>query len=484
MSEICKADNNQLQKLSSSNCYLTSICCEVLSSFLSRNHSLTELNLSNNPIRDAGMSLICNVSNNQIQKLSLNSCSFTSGCCEVLSSCMRRNRSLTDLDLSFNQIQDSGMSLICKADNDQIQNLRLNSCSLTSGCCEALCSFLKQNQSLRELDLSFNQLKDLGMSEICKADNNHLQKLSLKRCILTSGCCEALSSFLKQNQSLRELDLSSNIIEDSGMSEICKADNNQLQKLSLNSCILTSVCCEALCSFLKQNQSLRELDLSSNELKDSGLSEICEADNNQLQKLRLNSCSLTSGCCEALCSFLKQNQSLRELDLSSNELKDSGLSEICKADNNQLQKLSLWRCDLTDGCCKDLASVLHRNQTLTELNLGWNKLRDSGVGEICAALKDPNCKLQTLNLWDCGLTDGCCNDLTSVLRTNQTLTELNLALNALFDSRVREICAALKEPNCKLQTLKLYGHYLSDNMKKEISEIERSKPGLKIELEF
>nr|XP_014349731.1 PREDICTED: ribonuclease inhibitor-like [Latimeria chalumnae] len=590
MSEICKADNNQLQKLSSSNCYLTSICCEVLSSFLSRNHSLTELNLSNNPIRDAGMSLICNVSNNQIQKLSLNSCSFTSGCCEVLSSCMRRNRSLTDLDLSFNQIQDSGMSLICKADNDQIQNLRLNSCSLTSGCCEALCSFLKQNQSLRELDLNSNKIADSGMSEICKADNNQLQKLSLNSCSLTSGCCEALCSFLKQNQSLRDLDLNSNKIEDSGMSEICKADNNQLQKLSsnncyltstscrdlssflsrnqsltelnlsdnpiqdsgmslicnisnkeiqklslnscsftasccevlssfmrrnrsltdlnlsfnqiqdsgislickadndqiqnlsLNSCNLTSGCCEALCSFLNQNQSLRELDLTSNKIENSGMSEICKADNNQLQKLSLNSCNLTSDCCEALCSFLKQNQSLRELDLTSNEIEDLGMSEICKADNNQLQKLSLWHCGLTAGCCKDLASALHTNQTLTELNLGFNKLCDSGVREIRAALKDPNCKLQTLNLRNCDLTAGCCKDLTSVLYTNQTLTELNLRWNKLHDSGVRDICAALKDPNCKLQTLRLHDNGLSYNMKDELKEIERSKPGLIIEL--
>ncbi|XP_064422711.1 NACHT, LRR and PYD domains-containing protein 3-like [Latimeria chalumnae] len=253
MSEICKADNNQLQKLSSNNCYLTSTCCRDLSSFLIRNQSLTELNLSENPIQDSGMSLICDINNKEIQKLSLNSCSFTSGCCEVLSSFMRRNRSLRDLDVSFNQIQDSGMSLICKADNDQIQNLSLNSCSLTSGCCEALCSFLKQNQSLRELDLTSNQIEDSGMSEICKADNNQLQKLSSNNCYLTSTCCRDLSSFLIRNQSLTELNLSENPIQDSGMSLICNISNKEIQKLSLNICSFTSGCCEVLSSFMRRN---------------------------------------------------------------------------------------------------------------------------------------------------------------------------------------------------------------------------------------
>nr|XP_006013370.1 PREDICTED: NACHT, LRR and PYD domains-containing protein 3-like [Latimeria chalumnae] len=209
----------------------------------------------------------------------------------------------------------------------------------------------------------------------------------------------------------------------------------------------------------------------------------------------LQYCGLTAGCCKDLASVLHTNQTLTELNLGWNTLRDSGVREICAAlkdPNCKLQTLNLRDCGLTAGCCKDLASVLHTNQTLTELNLGWNKLRDlgwiflntlcdSGVGEICAALKDPNCKLQTLNLRDCGLTAGCCEDLASVLHTNQTLTELNLGRNKLRDSGVREICAALKDPNCKLQTLKLHYTSLSYNMKDELKEIERSKLGLKIE---
>nr|XP_014351023.1 PREDICTED: ribonuclease inhibitor-like isoform X2 [Latimeria chalumnae] len=418
------------------------------------------------------------------KKISLNRCELTAGCFEVLHSLLHTSQTLRELDLSYSKLGDPELRFFSNGLNDTnstVQTLHLNNCYLTSDSCEALSSFLSRNHSLTELNLSNNPIKDAGMSLICNVINNQIQKLSLNSCSFTSGCCEVLSSFMRRNQSLADLNLSFNQIQDSGMSLICQADNDQIQNLSLNSCSLTSGCCEALCSFLKQNQSLRELDLTSNKIEDSGMSEICKADNNHLQKLSLNSCSLTSGCCEALCSFLKQNQSLRELDLTSNKIEDSGLSEICKADNNQLQKLNLMWCHLTAGCCKDLTSVLHTNQTLTELNLEGNTLRDSGVREICAALKDPNCKLQTLNLRCCDLTAGCCNDLASVLHTNQTLTELNLRYNTLGDSGVREICAALKEPNCKLQTLKLHDNSLSYNMKEELKEIERSKPGLKIE---
>nr|XP_014351344.1 PREDICTED: ribonuclease inhibitor-like [Latimeria chalumnae] len=333
------------------------------------------------------------------KKIRLNRCELTTGCSEGLPSLLHTSQTLRELDLSYSKLGNPELRFLSdglKDTNSTVQTLQLNNCYLTSASCEALSSFLSRNQSLIELNLDNNPIKDAGMRLICNVSNNQLQKLSSNNCYLTSICCEVLSSFLSRNQSLTELNLSNNPIRDAGMSLICNVKNNQIQKLSLNSCSLTSGCCEALCSFLKQNQSLRDLDLSFNKIEDLGMSEICKADNNQLQKLSLNSCSLTSGCCEALCSFLKQNQSLRELDLASNKIKDSGLSEICKADNNQLQKLSLWGCGLTDRCCKDLASVLHTNQTLTELNLGWNALLDSGVREICAALKDPNCKLQTL----------------------------------------------------------------------------------------
>uniref|UniRef100_H3ADL4 Uncharacterized protein n=1 Tax=Latimeria chalumnae TaxID=7897 RepID=H3ADL4_LATCH len=364
------------------NCYLTSASCEALSSFLSRNPSLIELNLDNNTIKDAGMRLICNVSKNQIQKMSSNNCYLTSTSCRDLSSFLSRNQSLTELNLSDNPIQDSGMSLICNCmmqPHWQNNKIHLNSCRFTSGCCEVLSSFMRRNWSLTDLNLSFNWIQDSGMSLICKADNDQIQILRLKSCSLTSGCCEALCSFLKQNQSLRELDLSSNEIEDSGLSEICKADNNQLQKLSSSNCYLTSICCEALSSFLSRNQSLTELNLSNNPIKDAGMSLICNVSNNQIQKLSLNSCRFTSGCCEVLSSFMRRNRSLTDLNLSFNQIQDSGMSLICKADNDQIQNLSSNNCYLTSICCEALSSFLSRNQSLTELNLSTNPIRDAGM---------------------------------------------------------------------------------------------------------
>ena len=53
-------------------------------------------------------------------------------------------------------------------------------------------------------------------------------------------------------------------------------------------------------------------------------------------------------------------------------------------------------CYLTPLCCKHLSAVLVCNEKLKTLKLGSNDIQDAGVKELCEALKHPNCKVETL----------------------------------------------------------------------------------------
>uniref|UniRef100_A0A667XSR8 Uncharacterized protein n=1 Tax=Myripristis murdjan TaxID=586833 RepID=A0A667XSR8_9TELE len=170
---------------------------------------------------------------------------------------------------------------------------------------------------------------------------------------------------------------------------------------------------------------------------------------------RLRHCILTESSCASLASALKSNPHLTELDLSENQLQDSGvelLSAGLESPNCRLETLRLRHCRLSVSCCASLASALKSNPHLTELDLSENQLQDSGVKLLSAGLESPNCRLETLRLRYCKLTESSCASLASALKSNPHLTELDLSENQLEDSGVELLSAGLESPNSSMQT--------------------------------
>ncbi|XP_078057509.1 NACHT, LRR and PYD domains-containing protein 3-like [Mustelus asterias] len=143
-------------------------------------------------------------------------------------------------------------------------------------------------------------------------------------------------------------------------------------------------------------------------------------------------------------------------DLDHDNVGDSGTKVLSAALRNpdcKIQALSLSGNDLTDACAEDLASALSTNRSLIDLNLGYNKLGDSGVKLLSVALRNPDCKIQKLDLHDNALTDSCAGDLVSALSTNRSLIDLDLGTNEFGDSGVKLLSVALRKLDCKIHKL-------------------------------
>ncbi|XP_023817858.1 NLR family CARD domain-containing protein 3 isoform X1 [Oryzias latipes] len=306
------------------------------------------------------------------------------------------------------------------------------------------------------------EMKDLSVyqeiQEFLKSENKSEKRLSEIH-------CSALAYTLQMSEEvLDELNLDQYKTSAEGKWRLIPAVRN-CRKFRLIGCGLSETHYEIVVSALKSNPSyLMELDLSNKSLEDSSLKILCsglESPNCRLQTLRLVRCSLSAFSCEILVSALNKNPSnLIELDLSYNlDLEDLGVLDLCgflESPDCRLQTLNLARCSLSEISCDALVSALNKNPSnLTVLDLNGNEnLQDSGVLHLCGFLENPDCRLQTLRLWRCSLSKTSCASLVSALKSNPShLTELDLRGNNLQSSDVQQLQDLVESPNSKLQTL-------------------------------
>ncbi|XP_073344201.1 ribonuclease inhibitor-like [Pagrus major] len=120
--------------------------------------------------------------------------------------------------------------------------------------------------------------------------------------------------------------------------------------------------------------------------------------------------------------------------------------------------MRLSDCGLSETHCEVMASALKSNPShLRQLNLSFNSLKDSGVKLLSVGLESQNCALEILGLSDCSLSRISCASLASALKSNPShLRVLWLNNNKLQDSGVKLLCVFLQSPNCRLETLRKY----------------------------
>ncbi|XP_037399465.1 NACHT, LRR and PYD domains-containing protein 12-like isoform X3 [Pygocentrus nattereri] len=448
-------------------CKLTMNSYETLCSALkSTNSPLKDLDLSNIDLQDSGTELLTaglKSSNCKLEILRLGHCKLSMSSYEDLCSALKStNSSLKELDLSHTDLQDSGeklLSAILNSSHCKLEKLRLSWCNIRR---KASASQLV-NSSPKELDLRESHFQDSG-TELLSA-------------VLKSPHCklEIRSVLQAENSSLKELDLSNVDLQDSEIelhSAGLKSPHCKLEILRLGHCKLSMSSYEDLCSALKsKNSSLKELDLSHTDLQDSGgklLSAILNSSHCKLEKLRLSWCNIRR---KASASQLV-NSSPKELDLRENHFQDSGtelLSAVLKSPHCKLE-IRISSSNTGETICENIRSVLQvENSSLKELDLSNNDLQDSGAELLSAGLKSPHCKLEILRLSYCLITEEGCSALASSLSSNPShLKELDLTYNHPGDTGVKLLSARREDPHCRLETLRVdYG-----------GEV-RMKPGLK-----
>ncbi|XP_051886246.1 NACHT, LRR and PYD domains-containing protein 3-like isoform X1 [Pristis pectinata] len=170
-------------------------CCHIQCEGLQRLgpslHKCQKLGLANNNLGDSGVKLVTAALRNpgcKIQILGLWAVGLTDSSANDLTSSLSTNRSLMELDLGGNDLGDSGVKLMSEALRNpdcKIQKLGVGMNSLTDSCTEDLASALSTNRSLIVLDLRSNSFTDKSIPALCRL----ILTLQSLKCIWLEGNC-------------------------------------------------------------------------------------------------------------------------------------------------------------------------------------------------------------------------------------------------------------------------------------------------------
>jgi len=237
---------------------------------------------------------------------------------------------------------------------------------------------LAKNSDLEQLDLACNKLGDAAAIALSQAlrSNKNLLSLNLSFNLIASSGVKAIAAALEQdNQSLQNLNLDENKIEEIGANALGEMlqTNQGLHCLSVISAL---VVCEPFLSKLPMNKTLQRLNLAQNNLADAGAVQLAQ--------------------------ILSSNEGLVHLDISGNAIEDPGAQAIFQAlENNKfLQVLIMESNYCRDHGANALATLLRQtNIALQNVNLNWNFITKAGLQSISESTQNQIILLENNYSW-------------------------------------------------------------------------------------
>jgi Ran GTPase-activating protein (RanGAP) involved in mRNA processing and transport len=167
--------------------------------------------------------------------------------------------------------------------------------------------------------------------------------------------------------------------------------STKLETLRIQDCLLAPQV-EALAKGLKNNKTLRVLDLTKSRFEN--ISALAEGlrENTCLKCIKLRSVGLHDRDVQALIEALESHPSLESLDLSFNHLRNlAPIGRLLRCHQSRLKQLfigfqNMWQTPRTN--IVPILEALRVNTTLKALGIANNKLRDQDAEMMVAALRE------------------------------------------------------------------------------------------------
>ena len=130
-----------------------------------------------------------------------------------------------------------------------------------------------------------------------------------------------------------------------------------------------------------------------------------------------------------IASLIGVNNALTALDMSFNDLKDEGVSAVCEAiqsnKETKLASLNVKKNGIGSIGANAVAAMVAVTGVLTTLNLSSNSLKDEGVNAVCEAIQsNKETKLASLNFSDNSIGPVGANAVAAMVAVTGGLTKI------------------------------------------------------------
>lgn len=508
----CLKNNNTLQNLNISANHITNFGTIEACEFIETNSALQKLNISNNEVLNIVNICECLKNNQTLLELAMT-------LPESLHSASRVffiDKRDSVCNVSGQSFGDSG-ALIASAMLHCANAVRLDaSCNKISDIgAVSISECIWKNEKIQEFNLSYNNITCGGIKAIVDAMQiNNLHKLDISNNRISDNGAIVVGEYLKKSSTVKELDLSFNTISQVGMNQILDSVSNptlSLEYVDLSGnapspwsvyCNIIKNCCGStltLCGDDKMEEYIREIadglqrnlrltSLTLCNIGRIGLQTIRDAiaNNTTLNKLQLawkkitsvevkcrrnillhtkypynvsNSNSSTSRVLGICILYDEYNGATpKDICFPNDEISDAALHLIMFGlyNNKVVQKLEISCSNIPN--IRIVKECLENNHTLTELMITFSKVSTCTWDKIMLYVNraDKICNLSGRFIGDDGATI-----VSAMLHGNTQIITLDVSSNRISDEGVKAICNSLKN-NAVLQELNLSHNEITD----------------------
>ena len=323
-----------------------------------------------------------------LKKLDLSSCGLGEDAGQLLSNVLDESGCpLERLDLKGNSLGSNGAVALSKglSTTKTLKVLNLAQNVIGAKGMEAVAEALARGMamddatsSIEDLDLQHNGCGDDGCSALAQHGLGNLQRLMLGFNGISASGARALADALKKRQRDEELDVGGDMDTGEGVRHIAK----RMRSLDLKCNVMGSEGAQALSGALDNVESL---DLSNNGVRE-GAKWIAKSlkNNSSIKELNLQANDMGDDDAWWIADAIGANKTLQMLNLGSNAFGDGGASDIAAdlRENTSLKTLDLTRNGIGRQGASELMDALDENSTLTRLGLSSNKIPADTTDEM------------------------------------------------------------------------------------------------------